>query len=239
MRQAGLKLQRRARLTLFRCRWRGLSRGDSWRRLWAYQPPDNRHPRESHRRGSPPEIGHLTTRWPAARPGQQSGTPVRRLGESPAPHALRPRRRPCPPLLPVAPAPGRVNPEFPRGLSGSGLARPGLSELSRRAASAASCHAHRFSGCTHHGRATGSVQGHHAHFRQARGGRNGARDGVWDVVELEVEEDAETELRELFDGFGTFGGEELASYLENACCPSQLPRQGRCWPGAVNVKGDN
>lgn len=83
------------------------------------------------------------------------------------------------------------------------------------------------------------MQGHHADFGQAGCGRDGSRDRVWDVMELQVEEDAETELCEFFDGFGTFGGKELASHLENASCPSKLPRQRRSWPGAVNVKGDD
>ena len=58
-------------------------------------------------------------------------------------------------------------------------------------------------------------------------------------MELEVEEDSETQLRQLFDGLGAFGGEELASYFENACCPSELPRQDASRPGAVNIQGDD
>jgi hypothetical protein len=58
-------------------------------------------------------------------------------------------------------------------------------------------------------------------------------------VKLEVEEDSKTQLRQLFDGLGALGCEELASYLENTRCPPELPRQGGSWPGAVNIQGDD
>ena len=58
-------------------------------------------------------------------------------------------------------------------------------------------------------------------------------------MELEVEENSEAQRRQLFNGFGSFCGKELASYLENACGPSKLPRQSRCLPGAVNIQGDD
>ena len=68
---------------------------------------------------------------------------------------------------------------------------------------------------------------------------DGARNGVGNVVELEVEENSETQRRQLLDDLGSFCGKELASYLENACRSSKLPRQSRCLPGAVNIKGDD
>ena len=58
-------------------------------------------------------------------------------------------------------------------------------------------------------------------------------------MELEVEENSETQRRQFFDGLGSFCGKELASYFENACRPSKLPRQSRCLPGAVNIQGDD
>jgi hypothetical protein len=68
---------------------------------------------------------------------------------------------------------------------------------------------------------------------------DGARNGVRNVVEFEVEEYSETKRRQLLDCLGSFCGKELASYLENACGPSKLPRQSRCLPGAVNIQGDD
>jgi hypothetical protein len=58
-------------------------------------------------------------------------------------------------------------------------------------------------------------------------------------VELEVEENAKTQRRQFFDGFGAFCSKELASYFENPCCSSKLPRQSRCLSGAVNIQGDD
>lgn len=83
------------------------------------------------------------------------------------------------------------------------------------------------------------MQRHHADFGEPRGGSNCTGNSVGDVVKFEVEEDSEAELCELLDGFGALGREELAAYLENACCPSKSPRQDASRPGAVNIKGDD
>ncbi len=50
------------------------------------------------------------------------------------------------------------------------------------------------------------------------GGRtqHGSRDGIGNIVELQIEEDAVAEGGNLFDGFGAGAGKELAADLEHS-----------------------
>ena len=67
----------------------------------------------------------------------------------------------------------------------------------------------------HHPRAARRVHVHHPHTERS-GGSHGGRDGVRDVVELQVEENAAAIARERSDDVGAFGGEEAAADLEPA-----------------------
>jgi hypothetical protein len=50
-------------------------------------------------------------------------------------------------------------------------------------------------------------------------------DSVWDVVEFQVQKDAETERRQRLDGSGTFGGEELVSDLKESRGSAKFTRK--------------
>jgi hypothetical protein len=66
-----------------------------------------------------------------------------------------------------------------------------------------------FASGAHHGHAAGGVQREQLHAVELRSRGYAMRDGVWDVVEFQVEEDTKTKARELFDDSRALGSEKL------------------------------
>ena len=60
---------------------------------------------------------------------------------------------------------------------------------------------------------------------QPRGGRDGAGDGVWNVVELQIEKHAIAARHELFDEARPFAREEAAADLEAADGAAEAVRE--------------
>ena len=81
------------------------------------------------------------------------------------------------------------------------------------------------------------MQRHQAHLRQAGCGCNSVRDSIRNVMEFQVEEHTKAQASDFFNRLRSLVCEKLAAYFEKSCGASQLPRQDRCGPGAVNVKG--
>jgi hypothetical protein len=95
-----------------------------------------------------------------------------------------------------------------------------------------------FGGGFEHGGSTGGVDGEELRA-EGGDGANGSRDGVGDVVELEVEEDGEVAAAELADDGGAFGDEELESDFEAAAEALELAGEGEGRGGAGVVEGDD
>jgi hypothetical protein len=81
------------------------------------------------------------------------------------------------------------------------------------------------------------MQGHQAHSRQLRRGSHRVSNSIGNVVEFQVEENAEPQARELLNGSRTFGGKKLAPDLERARNPSQFPRQRNGGTEMVYIQG--
>jgi hypothetical protein len=78
----------------------------------------------------------------------------------------------------------------------------------------------------HHFQPASGVEGEHADG-QAGAGLHRLCDGVWDIVQLEVEKDVETEVRDLTHAVRAAGGEHLETDFDPADCALQLPKGGR------------
>ena len=83
------------------------------------------------------------------------------------------------------------------------------------------------------------MQSNQPDLREARSGLHGSSHGVGDVVELQVQEDPKAKTGQLLYGSWTFGRKQLTADLKQARSAPELPRQGACWPQAVNIQGDD
>jgi hypothetical protein len=83
------------------------------------------------------------------------------------------------------------------------------------------------------------VQREHADVGKPGCGRDSTCDGVWDVVELQIEEDIGAETREPLYGLRALGCEELFADLKKASYAAKSPRQGASPPQAVHIEGND
>lgn len=95
-----------------------------------------------------------------------------------------------------------------------------------------------FGGPLHHLAAAGGMQGEHLD-RQGRDGFDGLGDGVGDVVELEVEEDIETEVGDFAHAIGTAGGEHFEADLDPADGALELAEGGGDGARGLGVEDEN
>ena len=58
---------------------------------------------------------------------------------------------------------------------------------------------------------------------------------VWNVVEFQIKEDVEAQVRELCNRSRTLRSKELASDFEHPGCPAQFPRQSSRWTKLIQV----
>jgi len=95
-----------------------------------------------------------------------------------------------------------------------------------------------FSSGFEHGGATGGVDGEEL-GAEGGDGADGARNGVGDVVELEVEEDGVAAMAEFPDEGGAFGDEELKADLEPVAEVVELTGEGEGGRGTGVIEGDD
>jgi len=95
-----------------------------------------------------------------------------------------------------------------------------------------------FDGPLHHLAAAGGMQREHLD-RERRDGFYGLGDGVGDVVELEVEEDIETEVGDFAHAVGTAGGEHFEADLDPADGALELAEGGGDGARGLGVEDEN
>jgi hypothetical protein len=83
------------------------------------------------------------------------------------------------------------------------------------------------------------VEGQESHPGEPSGNGYCLGDGIGDVTELEVQEDARNEGRELLDGCRPNGGEQLVSYLDQSKTSFELLNNADGLWQAAKVQGDN
>jgi hypothetical protein len=96
-----------------------------------------------------------------------------------------------------------------------------------------------FASGAHHGEAAGGVKREQADARHAGGGGDAVSDCVWDVVKLEVEENAEAERGEFRDDARAFGGKELVPDLTEPDRTLQTANECGGGPNTVHIQGDD